>query len=243
MSEGGTLSIECECRYLHERRINDDHLPSGNYLIVTVRDTGEGIGREDMERIFEPFYTRRKMGRSGTGIGLAVVFGIVRDLNGYIHVDSEMGVGTTFTLYFPTCEEKPPAQAMPPAVCNGTESILVVDDVREQRELARKILTRLGYQVTLAENGRVALRLLERHRVDLVVLDMIMEEDFDGLDVYRAILEKHPGRRCIIASGFAETSRVREALSLGVGSCVRKPYTAENLGRAVRAELDRVAAA
>jgi CheY-like chemotaxis protein len=243
MGGKGTLRIECESRYLHEQNLGGDQVPSGEYVILRVHDTGEGISAEDMERIFEPFYTKRKMGRSGTGIGLAVVYGIIQDLGGHIVVDSEVGRGTTFSVYFPSTTERPEWGAGPAGNYRGTETVLVVDDVSGQRQLARKILTRLGYQVLLAEHGHAALKILDEQTADLVVLDMIMEDGFDGLDVYRTILERWPGQRCIIASGYAETERVREALELGAGAYIRKPYTAENIGRAVRGEIDRATAA
>ncbi len=119
----------------------------------------------------------------------------------------------------------------------------MVDDVREQRELATRILTSLGYQVASVENGHRALELLRRQSADLLVLDMIMEEDFDGLDTYREIIREHPDQRCLIVSGYAETSRVLTAQALGAGSYLRKPYTVEKLGEAVRLELDKRAAA
>ena len=113
-----------------------------------------------------------------------------------------------------------------------------MDDVHEQRELATRTLGSLGYTVITASNGREAVQFLRHHRVDLVMLDMIMEDDFDGLDTYEHILEIHPGQKCIIASGFSENDRVKQAQKLGAGAYIRKPYTREKIGAAVRAELD-----
>ena len=127
----------------------------------------------------------------------------------------------------------------PPKDYRGTESVLVADDLAEQRQVASRILSYLGYDVQTVSDGRAAVEWLKTHAADLIVLDMIMEEGFDGLDTYREIVRVRPGQRAIIASGFSETDRVREAQKLGAGEFIRKPYTIENIGRAIRRELDR----
>ena len=118
------------------------------------------------------------------------------------------------------------------------ESILVVDDIQEQRTIARVLLERLNYSVTTVSSGEKAITHVRTNPVDLLVLDMIMDPGIDGLDTYRAILVNRPGQKAVIASGFAETSRVKEALSLGAGPYVKKPYTIENIGKAIRQALD-----
>jgi two-component system, cell cycle sensor histidine kinase and response regulator CckA len=181
------------------------------------------------------------MGRSGTGLGLAVVWGTVKDHLGYINVESEEGKGTTFSLYFPvTREDLSPEEVAVSAseyMGNG-ESILVVDDVEEQRELASTMLTKLNYKVSCVSSGEEAVEYLKQHTVDLVVLDMIMDPGMDGLDTYFRILEIHPHQKAIIASGFSETERVTKAQELGAGAYVKKPYVLEKLGLAVRKEID-----
>jgi two-component system cell cycle sensor histidine kinase/response regulator CckA len=166
-----------------------------------VSDTGGGISPEDLRRIFEPFYTKKVMGKSGTGLGLAVVWGAVKDHRGYIDVASEEGKGTTFTLYFPvTREEAEEETAVPPAEYLGRgESILVVDDVKEQRELAARMLGTLDYRVTMAASGEEAVDYLKAHAVDLIVLDMIMDHGMDGLDTYRKIIENLLGQKAVIS--------------------------------------------
>jgi CheY-like chemotaxis protein len=123
---------------------------------------------------------------------------------------------------------------------NG-ESILIVDDVKEQRELAAKLLTKLNYRLTTVSSGEEAVRYLKQHTVDLLVLDMIMDPGMDGLDTYTKIIEIHPHQKAIIVSGFSETERVNRAQALGAGSYVKKPYVLEKLGLAVRKELDQPA--
>jgi CheY-like chemotaxis protein len=182
------------------------------------------------------------MGLSGTGLGMAVVWGTVKDHNGYIDVQSIENQGTTFTIYFPVTRQEAPADVTPFSIDvykgNG-ESILVVDDIAQQREIASGILTLLGYKVTSVPSGEHAVSYLEDHPADLLVLDMIMDPGMDGLDTYARALEIRPGQKAIIASGFSETKRVKEAQDLGAGAYVKKPYTIEKLGLAVREELDR----
>ena len=240
MPKGGKIVISTENLYI-ETSIKHKELDAGEYVVLTVSDTGVGISPEDMERIFEPFFTKKVMGRSGTGLGMAVVWGTVKDHNGHIDVQSLTERGTTFTLYFPATREKYKKDQFPLSIqdyMGKGESILVVDDVEEQREIAFSMLKRLGYSVILVSSGEEAVDYLANHSVDLVILDMIMDPGIDGLETYQRILEFHPGQRAIIASGFSETDRVKEVLRLGVGAYVKKPYLLEKIGIAVRDELD-----
>ena len=244
MPNGGLITIKTRSQYLDKPVSGYDEVKEGDYVVLTVSDTGEGIPAADMKRIFEPFYTKKVMGRSGTGLGLAVVWGTVKDHLGYINVESEENKGTTFSLYFPvTREEVTPEQVSVSAseyIGNG-ESILVVDDVKEQRELATMMLTKLNYSVVSVPRGEEAVKYMEEHSSDLIVLDMIMDPGMDGLETYRRILEIHPEQKAIIVSGFAENERVTKARALGAGTYVKKPYVLEKLGLAVRKELDRPA--
>jgi CheY-like chemotaxis protein len=217
-------------------------MQEGDYAVLMVSDTGSGISTEDIDKIFEPFYTKKVMGRSGTGLGLAVVWGTVKDHNGYIDVHSEEGKGTTFTLYFPvTREEKAEdRKAAPPESYIGRgETILVVDDSSEQRDLALTMLGGLGYRASAVSGGEEAIAYLQSNRADLLVLDMIMDPGIDGLETYQRILKIHPAQKAVIVSGFSQTERVKKAQELGAGAYVRKPYILERLGLAVRKELDR----
>lgn len=240
MPNGGTLTIKTANRYLDKPVQGYDELREGDYVVLSVSDTGEGIKEEDLKRIFEPFYTKKMMGRSGTGLGLAVVWGTVKDHNGYINVESEVGKGSTFTLYFPVARDELSAEIPIAAIAdymgNG-EFILVVDDVPEQRELAVDMLKMLDYNALAVSSGEEAIQYLKKHKADLIVLDMIMDPGMDGLDTYKKILEIHPGQKAIIVSGFSESDRVRQAQDLGVGAYVRKPYVIEKLGVAIKEEL------
>ena len=247
MSVGGKVIISTENKYIDQPISGYDDVNQGDYVVLTVSDTGAGIAAEEIDRIFEPFYTKKVMGRSGTGLGMAVVWGTVKDHKGYIHVESEVEKGTTFQIYFPiTRKEKTVNQKsreLDDYKGNG-ESILVVDDVKEQREIASKILSQLGYSVRIASSGEEATKLLRNEAADLIVLDMIMSPGIDGLETYEKIISIQPNQKAIIASGFSETDRVKKAQKLGAGPYVKKPYTIEKIGMAVKAELnkDKIAA-
>jgi CheY-like chemotaxis protein len=238
----GEVTVRTQNSYLDLPVRGYDTILEGEYAVLTVSDTGMGISPDDMGKIFEPFYTKKVMGRSGTGLGLAVVWGAVKDHGGYIDVQSEEGRGSTFTLYFPVARGEATRAERPASRTSYTgrgERLLVVDDVKEQRELALNMLERLGYRVEAVSSGEEALAYLGDRAVDLVILDMIMEPGMDGLETYRRMLEIRPGQRAIIVSGFSETERVRQAQELGAGAFVRKPYILEKIGLAVRSELDR----
>jgi PAS domain S-box-containing protein len=238
----GELTIRTENRYLDVPIQGYDSMKDGDYTILSVSDTGKGISDRDMGKIFEPFYTNKVMGRRGTGLGLAVVWGTVKDHDGYIDVRSEEGVGSTFTIYLPVTREEVAERkkVIDSLAYRGKgETILVVDDVKEQRELAVNMLTVLGYAAEAAASGEEAVARLLGKTVDLLLLDMVMEPGMDGLETYRRILETHPGQKVVIVSGFSETDRVKKAQMLGAGAFVRKPYILEKIGLAVRGELDR----
>ncbi len=242
MPRGGVLIIKTANQYLGEPIQGYDEVREGDYVVLSVSDTGEGIAAADLKRIFEPFYTKKVMGRSGTGLGLAVVWGTVKDHKGYINVESEEGRGSVFTIYFPVTREDVSAEA--PAISISEymgkgESILVVDDVEEQQDLAAGMLRKLNYKVVSVSSGEGAIAYLKEHQADLMVLDMIMDPGMDGLDTYGKIIEIHPTQKAIIVSGFSETERVITAQALGAGAYLRKPYIIEKLGFAVRRELER----
>jgi CheY-like chemotaxis protein len=242
MPDGGKLTISTENRYIDQPVSGYDDVEEGDYVILTVSDAGVGICSEDMERIFEPFYTKKVMGRSGTGLGMAVVWGTVKDHKGHIDVQSIEGEGTTFTLYFPVTRKEVVTGESLVSIDDYRgkgESILVVDDVEEQREIASRILKKLGYAVKSVSSGEEAVDYLKDNSADLLVLDMIMDPGIDGLETYKRILGLHPKQKAIIASGFSETKRVKEAQRLGAEAYVKKPYLLEKIGLAVRAELDK----
>jgi two-component system cell cycle sensor histidine kinase/response regulator CckA len=204
-------------------------------------DNGSGISSEDLERIFEPFYTKKVMGRSGAGLGLAVVWNTVQDHNGYINVNTSEK-GTVFELYFPITREE--AAALEEEVeiedyLGHGEMILVVDDEQRQREIASGMLARLGYNAESVSSEEEAIEYVKDNLVDLIVLDMVMPKGINGRETYEEIIKIRPGQKAIIASGFSETEDVKIAKSLGAGKYIKKPYTLEKIRIAVKQELGK----
>jgi signal transduction histidine kinase/ActR/RegA family two-component response regulator len=237
----GTVAMSTRNCYLDQPLEAYERIAEGEYVVLRVSDTGVGMDADDMRKIFEPFFTKKKLGRSGTGLGMSLVWSTLKDHGGFIDIRSAEGRGSTFDLYFPVTRQKIAERETLFTLedCRGTESVLVVDDIAEQRDIAAMMLQKLGYSVQTAASGEEAVEYLTGQKVDILVLDMIMEPGIDGCETYRRILEKHPFQKAIIASGFSESERVREALRLGAGAYVKKPYTLDKIARAIRTELDR----
>ncbi len=239
MPNGGKLTIRTEMRRVERLVTGHCEITPGEYVIVSVKDTGSGIAPEDIEKIFEPYFSKKHLGRSGSGLGLSVVYGVVKDHHGYYDVLSRLNEGTEFALYFPVhAAELPKAPAKHQTMRRGTETILVIDDNAVQREMAGDILGSLGYTVHVAENGHLGIEFLAEQSVDLVLIDMIMEPDFDGLDTFRAIRAANPDQKAIIVSGFSATDRVQETIDLGAAGYLKKPYHINDLATICRKVLD-----
>ena len=239
---GGTIRISTSNRHLDSSLKGYDQVEKGDYLVLSVEDDGSGIAPEDLKRIFEPFFTKKVMGRSGTGLGMAVVWGTVQDHGGYIDIDSTLGEGTRFDLYFPVTWDIPlpePEAFSLEGIRGKGQTILIIDDVREQRQIAEILLQRLGYQTACAASGEESVAWLKEHKADLLLLDMIMEPGMDGYETYKQILSFRPGQKAVIASGFSRTLQVKQTLELGAGQYLKKPYTIEKIGLAVKAELEK----
>jgi CheY-like chemotaxis protein len=237
----GTVTISTVNRYLDEPLKGYEDVHQGEYVVLSVSDEGRGITPEDLERIFEPFYTKKIMGRSGTGLGLAVVWNTVQDHNGYISLKSSDN-GTVFELYFPVTGEKVAdgKEALPLDNYLGHgEKILVVDDEEKQREIAGVLLTKLGYVPEAVESGEEAIEYIKGNAVDLIVLDMVMPKGINGRETYQQIIKIRPGQKAIIASGYAKSKEVDIAQELGAGKYIMKPYTLEKIGVAVKEELKK----
>jgi CheY-like chemotaxis protein len=237
----GSVRIATKNRYL-DRPVNGyETVPEGEYVVLSVEDTGTGIHPDDLTKIFEPFYTKKKLGRSGTGLGMTLIWSTVKDNGGYIDIHTEEGRGSAFELYFPVTRDTSEETGVKFSLedCRGTERILVVDDIPEQREIAALILRKMGYSVQTAASGEAAIEQLAVDKVDLLILDMIMDPGIDGCETYRRITAMHPGLKAIIASGFSESDRVKEAQRLGAGIYIRKPYSLQQIAQAVRREIDR----
>lgn len=243
MFSKGTLTITSENIYIDHASAISEELGEGSYVLIRVSDQGEGISDEDKSKIFEPFYTTKKMGKSGTGLGMAVVCASVSDHDGFIDCESVLSEGTTFSLFFPVdrqlTQEKQAINDQDQLLYGKGEHILVVDDIPEQLEIASFILTDIGYQVTTAESGEEAVILCKHFNYDLLLLDMMLGPGMDGLETYETILEFIPGQRAVIASGFSESARIQKAMELGAGRYIKKPYVIRTIATAVRNEIDR----
>ena len=242
LPSGGKVIVSTENRYVDSPIKGYDHIDEGDFAVLRIEDNGIGIAVENLERIFEPFYTKKEMGRSGTGLGMTIVWNTVQDHKGYINIESSVGKGTAFEIYFPVTREEIAKKKVSIPIedyMGRGETILVIDDIKEQREVASIILKTLDYFVTSVSSGEEAVEYIKNNSADLLVLDMIMEPGMDGLDTYKKILEIHPSQKAIIASGFSETDRVKEVQRIGAGAYVKKPYTLEKIGLAVKSELER----
>lgn len=239
---GGDIIITTESLYVETPIKGFQEIERGDYVVIKIKDHGTGISDEDLPNIFEPFYTKKKMGRSGSGLGMSIVYGTVYDHGGYIDIKSTEGYGTSFLIYLPANFENLATQTESYPIeeyMGNRETILIVDDIEEQRYIAENILNRLNYTATSVESGEAACEYLKNNPVDLVVLDMIIEHGIDGLDTYKEMKKINPSQKAIIASGFSETERIKEAQSLGAGEYIKKPYSLEKIGMAVREELKK----
>ncbi|WP_163339962.1 ATP-binding protein [Desulfopila sp. IMCC35008] len=240
IAEGGKIVISTANISITSSLIGFEKIEPGQYVSLSINDNGEGIPEDDLGKIFEPFFTKKKMGRSGSGLGMTVVWGTVKDLNGYIDINSSPGEGTIITLYFPITDDlKPPSKNnFTLSTYQGDlQKILVVDDSESQREIAQSILESLNYHVISLPSGEDAVRYLRDHDVDLLFLDMIMDPGIDGLETYCKIKVFKPGIKTIIASGYSESVRLKEVQKLSNAIFLKKPYTLERISEAVHSTL------
>jgi signal transduction histidine kinase/ActR/RegA family two-component response regulator len=237
----GTLILSTENIVLNESLAAYETIPPGAYTMFSAKDQGPGLTEQELKHLFEPFFTTKEMGASGSGLGLSVVYGVVHDHEGFLDVKSEPGRGAEFRVYLKRSTN---------AISKSDESldlefrlnarILVVDDQASQRTLSEQLLNSLGYRTHSAISGREAVALLrEDADFDLMIVDMIMQDGFDGLDTIREVLGLWPDLPCIIATGYSRTDRVKSALELGARACLNKPYTLKTLAKVVREALEK----
>lgn len=227
MPEGGRLYLKTEYYFLRDEKLIDlFHIPAGEYLRVSVTDTGEGMSAEVRKRIFEPFYTTKSVGK-GTGLGLAMVYGIIKSHHGYLNVYSEPGLGTTMRIYLPRAEGHVEEQSMVTITDNhdSKATILLVDDEDVVRELARDILEAYNYRVFLAIHGNEGIRIFNEHKneIDLVILDMIMPEK-GGKQVFRELRDMKPDVKVLISSGYGQDEYFHEMFDAGIQGFLQKPF-------------------
>jgi CheY-like chemotaxis protein len=243
MPEGGSLIIDTQNINFDEKFCSMQPLAHpGDYTILSVTDSGTGMDQATMDRIFEPFFTTKEVGK-GTGLGLATIYGIVRQHNGFVQVYSEVGLGSTFRVYLPAADVKaeasrPTETAQP--VRGGTETLLLAEDHEGLRQLAIETLSGLGYEVLVTTDGEQALAEFERHRdrISLVILDVVMPK-LSGPEVYERITQQAPEFPVVFATGYsADIALLQRAQAKGL-PILQKPYAPRDLARKVRESLDR----
>jgi len=241
MPQGGDIEIVTSRMILDEEEAERSYMKPSVYVKVSVTDNGEGMDEATKSRIFEPFFTTREMGR-GTGLGLAMVYGIVKGHNGYINVYSEKGHGTTFNLYFPASESEAvtEAETLSDEWIRGKETILLVDDENSIIEVTSDLLTVLGYTVLTASNGDEALEIYKKGwaGIDLVILEMIMP-GMSGGDTFNRLKEINSNVRVILSSGYSINGMAREILGKGCDAFIQKPVRMSELSRVLRDVLDK----
>jgi len=204
MPGGGDLYLESENVFLDDKFLSPYDLKPGKYVRITVTDTGIGMDQATQEKIFDPFFTTKEMGR-GTGLGLASAYGIIKNHNGIIDVESDKGHGAAFILYLPASEKEVQVEKKSrPEIINGSETILLVDDEDMVIDVGQRMLNRLGYKVVTAESGKKALEVyqMKNNSIDIVIIDMIMPL-MGGGEAYDRLKKINPDLKVLLASGYS----------------------------------------
>lgn len=240
--KGSVFVHTCAVEFNNQQIQGYEKIKSGRFIKLCVMNTGQGILPQDIDHIFEPFYSKKVLGKSGTGLGLTIVWNAVHDHNGYIHVSSANSK-TYFTVYFPISESTQEADSLSSQVYtledysgNG-ETILVVDDRNEQQIIATNMLKRLGYDPCVVSSGEAAVDFVRKTRVDLVLMDIIMDPGMNGFETCEQLKKMVPGIKIVFTSGILKDEDIENARHLGVDSFVKKPYSLENLGLEIKKEL------
>lgn len=242
MDNDGVLTVQTENYYLDSLIISQGIIPKGEYVKITISDTGKGIPAEIIQNIFDPFFTTKTTdSKRGSGLGLSVVNSVIKDHNGYIDVESIVDKGTSFFIYLPISRKTSDVKnnEYEEYEVRGSETILVVDDDDILQEVMSNILEGLGYKVDVVDSGEEAVEYLLKKSVDIILLDMVMPNGIDGTEAYRQIIQYNPNQKAIIVSGYADSKRVQEARNLGINMFIHKPITQEVLGKAIRKEINR----
>lgn len=240
MPGGGDLHLETENVTLDENYVKPFSIEPGRYVKISVTDTGVGMDKATQERIFDPFFTTKEMDR-GTGLGLASVYGIIKNHGGFINVYSEKGHGTTFNIYLPASEKEVIEEKKSAGdTLRGTETVLFIDDEDMIIEIAEELFEQLGYKVLTARSGKEAIEIYEenKERIDIVILDMIMP-DVSGGDTYDRMKEINPKVKVLLSSGYSINGQATEILDRGCNGFIQKPFKMKELSQKLREILDK----
>lgn len=238
----GIIIISTSNIYIEKQLKGYDDVKKGDYVKISVSDDGKGINSTDLHQIFEPYFSKKVLGRSGTGIGLSVVWNMVKGYDGYIDVKSEPENGTIFDIYLPKSDKKLIAKKDSQSVesyYGNNEKILIVDDEISQRNISNKILQELKYQPYDVESGESCMEFLVDNKVDLILLDIFMDGGIDGTETFRRIRKLFPKQKVIFVSGYAVPAKLESLKDVGEFEFLNKPYTIEQLGIAIRTELNK----
>ena len=240
MPDGGTLTIETRNIVPGERNCATLET-AGGCVLLSVSDTGQGIAEENYEHVFEPFFTSKETGK-GTGLGLATVYGIVKQHNGYIDCNNQPGIGTTFNIYFPVADVEADEQQTAErtvASAGGNETILLVDDEELLRGLAQEFLSEAGYTVITAQDGQKALEAYQEmgDKIDLVILDLIMPQ-MGGAECLEELRKINPQVKALVASGHVPGEQIQQLMQSGALGFVKKPYGLAEILGLIRDALD-----
>jgi CheY-like chemotaxis protein len=243
MPNGGKLIIETANATLDEAFCNGPKgtgFEPGNYVVLSVSDTGHGIDKKELEHIYEPFYTTKDVGK-GTGLGLSIVYGIVNSHNGHIICDSKVGEGTTFHIYLPAIDHqiRPDPIAEKNDQISGSETILLVDDDEAVRNLGHEMLSKIGHRVLTAPDGESALALYQarQNEIDLIMLDLMMP----GMGGYRCLehlIEINPEAKILVASGYSCKESMKHQIQSKAKGFLSKPYAIQQVSEAIRNIFD-----
>jgi CheY-like chemotaxis protein len=242
MPAGGDLSIETKNIVIKENFVKPYSMMLGRYVQISISDTGVGMDEKTKERIFEPFFTTKELGR-GTGLGLAMVYGIIKSHSGFIDVISEPGKGTAFALYFPASEkEAVKEKSAAPKIMKGTETILIVDDEPDVLDVSKEILESLGYSLYAVKNGEEAITIYKQKKdeIDLIVLDMIMP-GLSGSETFDGIRGVNPSAKIILSSGYSLSSQAQQIMDKGCHGFIQKPFNMADISLKIREVLEEQA--
>jgi PAS domain S-box-containing protein len=239
MPDGGALSIATANVTLDANYVKPFQVKPGRYVTVSITDTGQGMDEKIKKRIFEPFFTTKEMGR-GTGLGLATVYGIVKNHDGFIEVDSKKGEGSTFKVYLPAAKiEVVQEKRADEKLVRGSENVLLVDDEDLIIDVGERILKRMGYTVLVARSGREAIEIYseKKSEIEMVILDMIMP-DISGGEVYDRLREINQDIKVLLSSGYSLRGQARDILARGCKGFIQKPFNMRELSHKLREVLE-----
>jgi CheY-like chemotaxis protein len=240
MPEGGDLYIQTENVIVDENFKRPYQVEQGKYVQISLTDAGVGMDKETQKKIFDPFFTTKRMDR-GAGLGLASVYGIIKNHGGFIDVYSEKDIGTTFKIHLPASEKEPVKEKdVYEKVLKGTETILFVDDEEIVVQVSKDMIESLGYEVLIAENGKEALEIYEKNmeKIDIVLLDLIMPV-MDGGETYDKLKTINPDIKVLLSSGYGIDGQATEILNRGCNGFLQKPFDMRTLSNKIRGVLGK----